>query len=233
MSTTTTVLEQQMDRSRFNFQHRWFERTLDHWEERTRSLRGKKLRILEVGSFEGGSATWILDNLMSHPESTFITVDTFEGSMEFENDTYKDLAAYDIPSLERRFRSNVAKCQHVDKLTIMKQSSLDALVALSHQGARFDFIYIDGSHVAFDVLHDAVVSWKMLEVGGTIVFDDYTLDRYNEESFNPAIAVDALIRCAAPEAQSSQGGSQMWVKKVAQQFQPTLNPERELIVEDN
>lgn len=233
MSTTTITAVQETDRSRFNFQHRWFERTLKHWEERTSPFRGKKLSVMEVGSFEGGSATWILDNLMDHPKSTFTAIDTFGGSMEFENDTYKEFEAYDIPSLEKRFRSNVAKCRHVDKLTVIKRSSLDALATLKHQGARFDFIYIDGSHVAFDVLHDAVLAWGMLEVGGTIVFDDYTLNRYNEESYNPAVAVDALIRCAAPQAQASQAGSQMWVKKVPQQFPPTLNPEREVIVEDD
>ncbi|EFQ36551.1 SAM-dependent methyltransferase [Colletotrichum graminicola] len=233
MSTTTDNAVPKTDRGRFSFQHRWFERTLEHWEERTSSLRGKKLRVMEVGSFEGGSATWILDNLMDHPESTFTTIDTFGGSMEFQNDTYKEFDAYDIPSLEKRFRSNVAKCQHANKLNIIKQSSLDALPMLKHQGARFDFIYIDGSHVAFDVLHDAVLAWNMLEVGGTIVFDDYTLDRYNEESYNPAVAVDSLIRCAAAHAQAVQAGSQMWVKKVPEQFPPTLNPKRELIVEDN
>ncbi|EQB55396.1 SAM-dependent methyltransferase [Colletotrichum gloeosporioides Cg-14] len=233
MSTTTITATQQTDRSRFNFQHRWFDRTIEHWEQRTSSLRGKKLRILEVGSFEGGSATWILDNLMDHPESTFTAVDTFGGSMEFQNDTYKEFDAYDIPSLEKRFRSNVAKCRHVDKLTVIKRSSLDALPTLKHQGALFDFIYIDGSHVALDVLHDAVLAWGMLEVGGTIVFDDYTLNRYNEESYNPPAAVDSLIRCAAFEAQASQAGSQMWVNKVPQLFPPTLNPERELIVEDD
>ena len=37
----------------------------------------------------------------------------------------------------------------------------------------FDFIYIDGSHQAPDVLYDALLSFRLLRVGGIMVFDDY------------------------------------------------------------
>ena len=40
--------------------------------------------------------------------------------------------------------------------------------------ARFDFVYIDASHNAIDVRHDALMSWRMLNVDGTTVFDDCT-----------------------------------------------------------
>ena len=37
----------------------------------------------------------------------------------------------------------------------------------------FDFIYIDGSHQAPDVLFDALLGFELLRVGGIMVFDDY------------------------------------------------------------
>ena len=37
----------------------------------------------------------------------------------------------------------------------------------------FDFIYVDGSHQAPDVLFDAVMSFKLLRKNGVIAFDDY------------------------------------------------------------
>ena len=37
----------------------------------------------------------------------------------------------------------------------------------------FDFIYIDGSHQAPDVLSDAVLGFKLLKIGGVMAFDDY------------------------------------------------------------
>lgn len=37
---------------------------------------------------------------------------------------------------------------------------------------RFDFIYIDGSHIYEDVLNDAFEAWDRLKEGGTLMFDD-------------------------------------------------------------
>jgi hypothetical protein len=39
----------------------------------------------------------------------------------------------------------------------------------------YDFVYIDGSHLASDVLEDAVLSWAVVQVGDMIIFDDYDL----------------------------------------------------------
>ena len=36
----------------------------------------------------------------------------------------------------------------------------------------FDFIYIDGSHNGEDILSDAIESYKLLNKGGYIIFDD-------------------------------------------------------------
>ena len=38
---------------------------------------------------------------------------------------------------------------------------------------KFDFIYIDGDHVPHQVMLDALLSWKILKVGGVMGFDDY------------------------------------------------------------
>ena len=55
---------------------------------------------------------------------------------------------------------------------------------------KFDFIYIDANRHAKHVLEDAVLSFPLLNIGGHIVFDDYTcpkkgidafLDMYNDE----------------------------------------------------
>ncbi|KAF2420707.1 hypothetical protein EJ08DRAFT_529646 [Tothia fuscella] len=58
------------------------------------------------------------------------------------------------------------------KLKVVKAFSSGALLQLRHTHAKFDFIYIDGSHVALDVLSDAVPCWPMLDVGGMLAFDE-------------------------------------------------------------
>lgn len=48
----------------------------------------------------------------------------------------------------------------------------EGLIQLSQEKLRFDLIYVDASHVAIDVLQDAVVCWRLLEVEGILIFDD-------------------------------------------------------------
>ena len=211
-------------RSRFTFQHDWFELIRTEWETRTASLRGQQLRVLEIGAFEGGSTTWILDNLMSHPASVMVTVDTFEGGMEHQQ-ACEDGDRYALASLENRFRLNVSKSRQAAKLRVMKMRSDDALMELRRESSRFDLIYIDASHVAVDVLHDAVISWRMLEEGGRLIFDDYSWKGYMEECYNPRVAVESFLKCAAPEIESEETESQIWIKKVPNHTPATPNPD--------
>ena len=212
------------DRKRFLFQHTWFDDFVrPEWEEHISHLRGKRLSILEVGSFEGASTTWLLDNLMSHPDSTLIAVDTFEGGMEHQD--AEQAKKYGLATLEQRFRSNVSQCIHSDRLTVMKSTSEEALLRLREERAKFDLIYIDASHIAIDVLHDAVLSWRMLSLGGTLIFDDFAWKGYMEDCYNPRIAILSFLRCAAPEIETRETEGQLWVTKVLRRFEATPNPD--------
>jgi len=209
------------NRSKFTFQNDWFEQIIPDWEAMTLSLSHnsilKPLHILELGSFEGASTTWMLENLADHPDTTMTVIDTFEGGMEH-------LQA-EVDSLENRFRNNVNQCANVSKLRIMKERTQDALITLRKEGPRFDFIYIDASHVAIDVLQDAVLCWYMLDIGGTMVFDDWTWKGYMEDVYNPRMAIMAFLQCAAPEMKLHETESQIWITKVQNQTPATKNPD--------
>lgn len=232
--SSTASCSRDQERSRFSFQPgcEWFDMIRSDWEELTMSLRKEKLRILEVGAFEGASTTWILDNLMSHPESSLTVIDSFAGGMEHQEEPSPDGEQYKLESLESRFWSNVSKCAHVTKMRMIKAFSDDALMALRQEHAEFDFIYIDASHVAVDVLHDAVLCWRMLQVEGTMVFDDYTWKGYNEECYNPRVAILSFLRCAAHELRARETQSQIWVTKVPNRITPTKNPDPDLMYWD-
>lgn len=220
MASTTS---DQNDR-KYDFQHDWFGIVRDEWEVRTQSLRGQKLQILELGSFEGASTTWLLDNLMDHPESRLTAIDTFQGGME-HTEGPDGVDNYGLPSLEKRFQANVSKSKHPNKLRVMKMRSQEALLELRSEGHQFDFIYVDASHVAIDVLHDAVNCWFMLKALGALVFDDVSWKGYLEDCYNPRIAIEAFLRCAEPEVESEETESQMWVRKVQNHIVPTPNPD--------
>ncbi|KAL8634734.1 MAG: hypothetical protein Q9228_007692 [Teloschistes exilis] len=212
----------EQDRRRFVFSSNWFELIEHEWETRTEGLRDKKLNALEIGSFEGGSTTWILDRLMNHPASTMVAIDTFEGGMEHQG---QDGSAFPLSSLEQRFRQNVSMCQHHAKLQVLKMRSDEGLMQLLREKRRFDLIYVDASHVAIDVLQDAVVCWRLLKVGGMLVFDDYSWKGYLEDCYNPRVAIESFIKCAAPEIETEETESQLWVRKVANHIPATPNPD--------
>ena len=215
-------------RDRFTFRHRWFDAAIRaDWERLAQPLFGKKLQVLEIGCYEGASTTWILDNLMSHPESSLTCIDTFEGGMEHQeaDKTHR----YELQSLESRFRANVAKCEyHASKLEVVKARSDEALLELRCKGTRFDLVYIDASHVAIDVLQDAVLSWHMLNLNGVMVFDDFRWKGYLEDCYNPRIAIQAFLHCVVQEVETTETEYQMWVTKVPNRIPATPNPDPEV-----
>ncbi|PZO55779.1 MAG: hypothetical protein DCF16_01505 [Alphaproteobacteria bacterium] len=62
---------------------------------------------------------------------------------------------------------------------------------------RYDIAYVDGSHQAPDVLIDSVLAFKLLRVGGIMVFDDYLwhMEAAGKQDLvnMPKLAIDAFI----------------------------------------
>ena len=88
-------------------------------------------------------------------------------------------AGTDMNEIEHSFDLNVqlAKSEFGEskKLRKLKGDSLTELSKLvsSAEKLTFDFVYIDGSHQAPDVLADAVLGFELLRPGGVMAFDDY------------------------------------------------------------
>jgi hypothetical protein len=59
---------------------------------------------------------------------------------------------------------------------------------------EFDLIYVDGSHMAADVLSDAIMSFHLLRVGGALVFDDYAVtDVDTDDLRHPHMAINSFM----------------------------------------
>jgi hypothetical protein len=58
---------------------------------------------------------------------------------------------------------------------------------------EFDAAYLDGSHIAADVLEDAVLTWRLLKPGGVLIFDDYRWDLYRDSVRSPGPGIDAFL----------------------------------------
>lgn len=187
-----------MAREKYTFSNDWFNYNINLWNDTFRGLKPTPNHILEIGSFEGASTTWLLDELANNPSSTVTAVDAFNLVPSADSEAIDDTAP---PSeLEQRFRENVARSPNFDKLQVKRGLSRYVLRTMAHTfDRRFNFVYIDGSHRARDVLDDAVLSWPMLQDDGYMVFDDYRWHKYRDEYDNPKIAIDSFTSCYATE----------------------------------
>ena len=158
--------------SNFEFTTNWFE------------LNGKKVwdfllpqlnpsKVLEIGSYEGESTCYLINYLSKKESSELYCIDNWTGAIEQKN------RGINMEEVEKRFDNNVKIAMNVSsnsiKFTKLKGNSdinLSKLL-LDKNINYFDFIYVDGSHQATDVLFDAVMSFKLLRKNGIIAFDDY------------------------------------------------------------
>jgi predicted O-methyltransferase YrrM len=97
----------------------------------------------------------------------------------------------------------------------IRNTSVAGLAELIHEERTFDFIYIDGSHIARDVLIDACMSWPMLKNGGVMVFDDYMWAGSPLLLHRPKPAVDAFTSIFGQELLVLHNGYQVAIQKVA------------------
>ena len=152
----------------------WTSANTEVWMEYLRPLVGSPdARGLEIGCFEGRSSIWFLEKVLTHPEARMACIDVF------------------TDQIEANFDHNVKHSGQAERLDKYKGYSQDVLRLLEY--GSYDFIYIDGCHLASCALTDAVLSWDLLRSGGVMIFDDYSFLMDQAPSKRPKIAIDAFI----------------------------------------
>ena len=175
------------------FTQDWFTQHIPNFDRFLSQLAGKKASALEIGSFEGRSAMWGLENILTHPESHMTCVDLM-------HDDYRD-----------RLVGNLSPFG--DKVTLIGKQSEVALSELVVSGAEFDFIYVDGLHQHYLPLHDLVLSHQMLKHGGIVAADDYLLmnDACGRVTVNRC--VNAFMMCYGDHYEILHQEFQVWLKR--------------------
>jgi predicted O-methyltransferase YrrM len=186
----------------------WFYWAPELWTKLIPMLPARKA-FLEIGSFEGRSAVWTIENMMEDG-GTITCIDTWEGGAEH--------VSGEMSGAETRFLHNIAIAEkaHIDRHVVaLRATSLFALAFLlaKEKLNYYDFIYIDGSHRAKDVITDACMSWPMLKKGGIMVFDDYAWGSPRDVLYRPKVAVDAFTTMFAEESETVHVGYQFIIKK--------------------
>lgn len=158
---------------RYLFSTDWFSRRIPRWERRLAHLKDKPIKALEIGSYEGRSAVWLIENILTNPESTLTCVDVW-------NDR----------DVESRFDHNILTTGHSIKVKKTRAESHRALRWMPMD--YYNLIYIDASHEGLNVLEDAVLSFRLLKKHGILIFDDY-LWKSEKRNVLPKPAIDAFL----------------------------------------
>ena len=149
----------------------WTTRHFPKWDELLGHLKGQPAQALELGSYEGRSAVWFLQNVLTHKDSSLICIDGWWNR-----------------EIHRRFLLNIVDADVFDRCEARRGDTHGLLRGMRQ---RFDFIYIDADHKAPAILQDAILAWRNLKDGGILIFDDYLWT--DQRHMPPAVGVDAFL----------------------------------------
>jgi predicted O-methyltransferase YrrM len=161
--------------SGYSYTSDYISKNLDNWTRLLEEFRGRPdVEMLEIGSYEGRSAVWFLEKILTHPTAGIVCIDFFTRL-----------------SLSMRFDHNIRHSGASGKVTKLKGHS-DAIL-ITQPLDHFDIIYVDGSHDAAPVLMDAMLCWYRLKPGGVMIFDDYLWDPEKAATDRPQMAIDLFL----------------------------------------
>ena len=161
------------------------------------------LRFLQIGAYTGDASVWLCENILTHPTSSLIDVDTWAGSDESEHNHI------DFEQVLTHYEERIGPYRRVVRL---KMSS-DQYFAGDNEGG-FDFIYIDGDHTAEQVARDADSAWLLLKSDGILAFDDYGWGKDLPPHTTPKPAIDDFLQAHTGEYTQLVDSYQVWIKKI-------------------
>ena len=202
-------MQRKAELTNYTFTNDWFsedngEPVVREFDKFLSCYKDKPCKFLEIGSYEGMSAIWMLDNVLTHQDSRLWCIDAWA---EWTGDAFST------------FVNNIKLSGHKDKVEIIKGDSIDYVGKFPRD--YFDFIYVDGNHDERAVLQDMLLSFRVLKSGGIMALDDYLLCiRYPESEGSLAnkgltkIAIDYFIGLFYDELTIIHKDYQLWIRKV-------------------
>ena len=132
---------------------------------------------LEIGAFEGNSAMFIARNFQ---KSKIYCVDNWVGTEEYNNLIFSEV--------ENNFDFNTNEFENLKKIKDLSDNFFEK------NKLKFDVIYIDGYHKAFQVIKDFKNSWEILNKNGVLIFDDYIWQFYSNITDNPCYIINSYLK---------------------------------------
>jgi len=167
------------------------------FQRNTQGLKDFNL-CLEIGSFEGLTSNYIIDNLLN-VEGKLICIDplsdVYLNDNLNENDIHKNQVDFSyFKNQYERFSNNTKNHLESGKLILYRNLSKDVFGELIEKYENsIDFIYVDGDHRASSVYIDGLNSLKLCKIGGYILFDDYQWGDPNDKEFTK-LGIDKFLK---------------------------------------
>lgn len=182
----TPLLAQQAYKKLYRFTVNTFTPRIPSWTKHLGEFKGKPgISYLEIGTFEGRSALWMVENIFTHPTSKLTIIDAF-----LENN-------YQI------FLANITLSGEAGRFQVLSGFSTQKIRDVPFNS--IDVAYIDGSGKGIVMLADIVNTWNVVKVGGVIIISRYALTpelRRNAGILagepGPHEAIDAFVKLYHP-----------------------------------
>jgi len=163
-------------------------------------------RILEIGSWEGRSATFLLTSPLCANGGSIVCIDHFDLFATQAGEERHAKILHNLSLTGRPFR-------------VIEKFSVPGLMTLIEEATKgeipgFDWVYIDGSHRADDTFLDAELAWRLANEGAIFIFDDYLWNVHPHNSpHHPKPGIDAFMRLHENEFEVISSSYQMALRK--------------------
>jgi cephalosporin hydroxylase len=137
--------------------------------------------VIEVGTWKGASLLRMFEAARSLGIDTkFICIDTWLGSHVdlWRNADYRNdlMLRQGYPTMFRQFIFNMIAAEAIDYVYPLPMTSTAAAATIASMNLKADIIYIDAAHDEEDVAIDIKRFYPLLQPGGLIFGDDYSVN---------------------------------------------------------
>jgi tetratricopeptide (TPR) repeat protein/predicted O-methyltransferase YrrM len=175
-----------------------FSYRLTIWQPILEPIMGQQeLKIIELGSYQGMSACWFLDNVLTHDSAHLICIE---------------------PQWEFKLQDNLQATGAMNKATLLTGTVAEHLPNLAANS--FDVANLqDKRKSAESAFENTHAVWRLLKIGGLAIFNDYGWFNPESPEQNPQAGIDRFLNSINSQWElvtSSPQSFQLIVRKIAE-----------------
>ena len=148
-----------------------FSHRIEIWTEQLQSSIDREINALEVGFYQGMSACWLLDTILTNDKAKLTCIDQ---------------------NYNPKLQENITKTGSASKVSFLNGDSQNCLAKC--QPNSFDLINLqDRCKLAAHVEENTALAWKLLQPQGLMIFNYYGWRNPNNAEENPKVGIDRFL----------------------------------------